>query len=433
VSGTPPRLGWYGDDFTGATDTLATVATAGLRTLLFLGVPSPEQLAAAGPLDAIGIAGASRTMDPAAMAVELEPVGRFFAGAGVRVLHYKCCSTFDSAPTIGSIGAAAAILQRFMPNPLVPIVGGQPNIGRYCVFSTLFAAAGAGGALHRIDRHPTMSIHPVTPMHEADLRLHLTAQGLGPIAALHYPSYAAGPAALTHMLDAIVATKPAALLLDVAASSDLPAIGRLIWNQALASPLLAIGPSSVAQALAAHWAGDAAAQPATEPETGKPVGPVLVLAGSLSPVTRGQIEAASSFEKVPLDAAQLADPVFRHEQAERIGARLGAGAHVLAYTQTGGVEAGSAAVAQGTADLLSDILALAPVRRVGIAGGDTSSQAVKKLGLWGLSYQATLAPGVSLCRGHSADPRLDGVELMLKGGQMGARTLFEKLTGSFAA
>ena len=47
------RYGWYGDDFTGATDTLAVMAHAGLRTMLFLGVPSQEELLAAGPLDAV--------------------------------------------------------------------------------------------------------------------------------------------------------------------------------------------------------------------------------------------------------------------------------------------------------------------------------------------------------------------------------------------
>ena len=60
-----PRLGWYGDDFTGATDTLAALAKAGRRALLFLDVPDIARLGAAqrdagGPLDAVGIAGAAR-------------------------------------------------------------------------------------------------------------------------------------------------------------------------------------------------------------------------------------------------------------------------------------------------------------------------------------------------------------------------------------
>ena len=77
--GTRLRHTWYGDDFTGASDTLATLAGAGLRAMLFLGVPSPRHVAAAGPLDALGIAGAARAMDAAAMRAELEPVARFLA------------------------------------------------------------------------------------------------------------------------------------------------------------------------------------------------------------------------------------------------------------------------------------------------------------------------------------------------------------------
>jgi uncharacterized protein YgbK (DUF1537 family) len=134
-----PRYGWYGDDFTGATDTLATLAERDFRALLFLGVPTEAQLAAAGPLDAIGIAGATRAMAPGAMAMELREAGRFFAGRGLDILHYKCCSTFDSAPHVGSIGAAVRALRPYFPNPLLPIVGGQPNLGRYCIFGNLRA------------------------------------------------------------------------------------------------------------------------------------------------------------------------------------------------------------------------------------------------------------------------------------------------------
>ena len=68
-----------------------------------------------------------------------------------------------------------------------------------------------------------------------------------------------------------------------------------------------------------------------------------------------------------------------------------------------------------------------PLRRVGIAGGDTSSLAVKSLTAWGLSFHASIAPGVALCRLHSDVPSLDGMEIMLKGGQMGPQDLFERL------
>nr|WP_295827988.1 four-carbon acid sugar kinase family protein [uncultured Azospirillum sp.] len=428
-----PRLGWYGDDFTGATDTLAALAKAGQRALLFLDVPDVARLGLAGLLDAVGIAGAARSMAPDAMRAELEPVGRFFAGLGVPVMHYKCCSTFDSAPQVGSIGEAVRTLAPHFPNRFRPVVGGQPNIGRYCLFSTLFAAAGTGGTVHRIDRHPTMSVHPVTPMAEADLRRHLAAQGMEGMAALHFPDYALDDDALDCRMDRLLAEGAAAVLLDVSRDEDLATVGRLIWERAEREPLLAVGPSSVAQALVAHWSVGSGALTEEVP-LGAADTPVFVMAGSLSPVTRRQVEAARSYTRIQADAAALcADAGYAETLLGEVAASLRAGRHTLVWTAP--ADAGKADTAQAgrvaaaTADFVAAVLRSLRVRRVGIAGGDTSSLAVRALGCWGLSYRCTLAPGVTVSRTHADDPAVDGLELMLKGGQMGGDDLFERLLG----
>jgi uncharacterized protein YgbK (DUF1537 family) len=421
---TAPRLGWYGDDFTGATDTLASLAELGFRTLLFLRIPNEAQLAAAGPLDALGIAGATRAMAPDAMARELDPAGRFFAGLGVDILHYKCCSTFDSAPHVGSIGAAIAALRPHFRNPFLPIVGGQPNLGRYCLFGTLFASAGSGGAIHRIDRHPTMSAHPVTPMGEADLRLHLAAQGLPSIESLDYRAYAEPDADAA--LEARLVARPDAVLLDVSRTEDLPAIGRLIWRHASAGPLLMVGPSGAAQALAAAWPDKVAAGSATSAGAARRSGPLLALVGSLSPVTRAQVEA-SPLPRLDIDPHRLlAEPGHAEALAREAIASLAGGKDVMLVTAPpAGPPVAADRIATATATLARTILARAQVGRLVIAGGDTSSLAVKALDLWGLSYRAPLVPGAPLCRGHSDDPRLDGIEIVLKGGQMGPPDFFE--------
>lgn len=435
----PPslKLAWYGDDFTGATDTLATAALAGLRSLLFLGLPSAAQLARAGPLDALGIAGAARAMTPDEMQAELAPVGRFFASLHVPVMHYKTCSTFDSAPHIGSIGAAINILQPFAGNRFVPLVGGQPNLRRYCLFGNLFAASGGTDQISRLDRHPTMSRHPVTPMHEADLRLHLQAQDLPDMGAISYTDYAKDDAELTAQLHDLLGShnNPAGslrpVLFDVSAANELATIGRLIWQEAHKSPLLAAGPSSVVQALAAHWGTATGATPA---RVAPAVGPVLVLAGSLSPMTARQVAAARSYLHIPLDAIRLTtDTAYLETTARQLARQLDNGVHVLATTSPAGSAPRTAQAINGRAlaiacgELLARVLHITPIKRLGIAGGDTSSHAVQALGAWGLSYCAQLAPGVALCRLHSDAPALDGMELMLKGGQMGADTLFEEL------
>jgi uncharacterized protein YgbK (DUF1537 family) len=437
---TAARVGWYGDDFTGATDTLSVLAQAGLRTMLFLGVPDASRLSQAsralgGELDAIGIAGAARAMVPAAMASELEPVGAFFAQAGVRVLHYKVCSTFDSAPEVGSIGAAIRTLRPFVDLGVAAIVGGQPSLGRYCAFSNLFAAAGAGGRVERIDRHPTMSRHPVTPMHEADLRKHLALQGVEPVGALHYPAYSLARDAQDSAWSSSERGSQA-VLMDVAEAAHLAPVGRLLWKQATARRLLAVGPSSVAQALVAHWRDSGERlDPSTSTTTLAPATlPVFVLAGSLSPITAQQVRAATSYETVAIDTSDLLEGVSATR--DRITALLAQRRHVLAFSAPHEAASAdtrqSASVADANARLLRAVVDAqaargTPLRRIGIAGGDTSSLATRALGGWGLSYAGTLGAGVAISRMHADDAALDGVELVLKGGQMGTTDVFERL------
>jgi uncharacterized protein YgbK (DUF1537 family) len=423
-----PALLWYGDDFTGATDTLGTAARAGLRALLFLRPPSGAQLRAAGPLDCVGLAGSARSMAPDAMRAELAPVVPLFRRLGARVLHYKLCSTFDSAPQVGSIGVALQTLRAALPpSTRTAIVGGQPDLGRHCLFGNLFARAGSAGEVHRIDRHPTMARHPVTPMAEADLRRHLALQGLERLALLPWPALrAADP---WEHWQGLADGAPDGVLFDVADNADLARIGPLLWREAQRAPLLVAGASGVVQALAPAIATAALApSPAVAPARG----PVFVLAGSLSPVTAEQVQAAHSYEKLWLDAPALAgDAAYRTHAAQRIAALLRQGRHVLACTvapqQSGpqGLDARALALAGGA--LLAQVLAAQPLARVGVAGGDTSSLAVQALPAWGLSYAGAVAPGVSLCRVHSDDATLHGSEIALKGGQMGTPDLFERL------
>lgn len=431
-----PRICYYGDDFTGATDTLATAACAGLRTVLFLRSPSDAHLERAGPLDCLGIAGAARSMTPVEMQTELEPVGNFFARIGAPVMHYKVCSTFDSSPEIGSIGAAIGILRRHARSPLVAIVGGQPNLSRYCVFGNLFAAAGIGGAVCRIDRHPTMSRHPVTPMREGDLRLHLAQQGLGSIPSIDYTEYDGPVSALNEKIDAHLAHGANAVLFDVARQQDLAAIGRTLWQRADRERMLTVGPSTIVQALAAYWASSSQRDYARAPAS--PVraasGPVFVLSGSLSPITARQVAAARSYVTLPIDVRRLVerDRAYQSDIAAQAVSLLRAGSNVLARTSddasaaTGPEHAGRA-VALASGAFVAEVLTQAPVRRFGVAGGDTSSHAVIALDAWALSYVAQIASGVALCRLHTDSPSLDGLEVMLKGGQMGPVEIFDHL------
>jgi uncharacterized protein YgbK (DUF1537 family) len=471
-----PWYGYYGDDFTGATDTLAHLARAGLRAILFMAMPTAEQLTAAGPLDAVGMAGTARSMAPQALEAELSEVGAGFAALGVRVLHYKVCSTFDSSPRSGSIGVAINVLRRSFSNPLVAIVGGQPDLRRYCVFGNLFAAAGAASTPYRIDRHPTMSCHPVTPMGEADLRLHLQAQGLPHVALVDCTTYVRPLPERVAVLDALLAQHPDAVLFDALETAHLALIGALIAPHAQRSPMLVVGASSVAQALAAtslalELKTEPRPEPGPEPEVRVELelstapeterdsgpkdeprrvdrrdvprvpaiapGPVFILAGSLSPLTAQQIAHASAFEQIELAPEQLcgdAAPAYLEEILIPITAALNAGRHVLAFTRRVGEPQSTdrddpRTLALACGRLLRHVLDATQLHRVAVAGGDTSSYAMQQLDAWGLSYLSSVCPGVALTRLHSDRPHLDGLEIVLKGGQMGDVDLFERLLG----
>jgi uncharacterized protein YgbK (DUF1537 family) len=290
--------------------------------------------------------------------------------------------------------------------------------------------------VHRIDRHPTMSRHPVTPMDEADLRAHLGRQGLAPIGLLDLRAYEEQPARIGAQFDGLLASDeaPAAVLMDVVRESQLAQVGRLLWRCGQHAPVLCVGASSVAQALIDHWG---LPRQRHAPDVAPARGPVFVMAGSMSPLSARQITAARSYLRVPLDARRLVDAASGHAEtvAAQIAEALRAGRHVLAHSSPlpGELPAPPvdaefhAALAAASATLLKRVLAQASVTRLGVAGGDTSSHALQALAPVALDWMGRVAPGVALCRLCCDDAAIDGLEVMLKGGQMGHDELFETL------
>jgi uncharacterized protein YgbK (DUF1537 family) len=417
-----------GDDFTGASDTLATLARGGLNCRLFLDADALLNSPEMPKLDAVGIATATRSMPPGKIAATLEPFKKILARQKRGILHYKVCSTFDSSPDIGSIGAAIRTLHNFRQDSGVLILGGQPSLGRYCVFSNLFAAA-PGGAVHRIDRHPTMAKHPVTPMHEADLVKLLATQGLTRISAFHRPEYRED---LEHILKRATALwdEGATLLFDVEDSSDLEIIGGVIHDR-LERHLIATGSSSVAEAYLCGRGLSVAGRAGRKPSV--PEKPVFLLAGSRSPVTAAQVLNCRGIHQISLDPKKIQqnpELALQNCLSESL-AQINGGRHVLAVVSGDmAYGLGRGEIAGFTAKLVSRVAFSGGISRIGIAGGDTSSLALQKLDADSLSYEADIEPGICLCHLHSAhNEAIDGMEIILKGGQMGSSGLFNKLIG----
>jgi uncharacterized protein YgbK (DUF1537 family) len=81
-------------------------------------------------------------------------------------------------------------------------------------------------------------------------------------------------------------------------------------------------------------------------------------------------------------------------------------------------------VGRALAEVMRTLLDRVDIKRVVVAGGDSSGEVASTLGIDALSVVAGLAPGAPLCRAWSSQPRRDGLEIVLKGGQMGGAGFF---------
>jgi uncharacterized protein YgbK (DUF1537 family) len=433
-------LSYYGDDFTGSTDSMEVLSLGGVPAVLFLEPPTPEALATFPEARAVGLAGTSRSQDPAWMDRELPGVFAGLRALGAPLCHYKTCSTFDSAPGVGSIGRAIEIGQASCDGRFVPLVIGAPALKRYTAFGNLFATF--EGTTYRIDRHPVMRAHPVTPMDEGDMTRHLARQtarriGLLDLLALRGPEPEAA-------LEAIVAGGAEIVLLDVLEEADLARAGALMWARRGAEAPFVAGSSGVEYALMAHWRA-AGVVPAAAPfAAAGPVERLAAVSGSCSAVTEKQLRHAmeNGFEGIAVNARVLAEPggaeAAREAAVAQGQAALQAGRSVVVYSalgrddgfvQTQGAEA--IAFNRGLGEQLGAILRELVMReklsRVLVAGGDTSGHAARQLGLSALTLATPIAPGSPLCRGHAPGGVLDGLEIALKGGQVGGPAYFNQV------
>lgn len=174
----------------------------------------------------------------------------------------------------------------------------------------------------------------------------------------------------------------------------------------------------------------------------------MVVSGSVSPITAGQIgwSLDNGFAGIRLDAraacGTAADLAAAEAAAVAAGlAALDRGESPLIHTAAGpddpavpelrravaisgqSMDAVNHRIGSALGRVLDAIPTRSGVRRAVISGGDTSGHGTAQLGLFALSAIAPTIPGAALFRGHG-DGRHDGLELALKGGQMGSEDYF---------
>ncbi|MFT4094593.1 MAG: four-carbon acid sugar kinase family protein [Niabella sp.] len=425
IKATTILLAFYGDDFTGSTDALEFITRAGAKAVLFTDTPDEKQLQAFPGLTAYGVAGKTRALCPDEMKAVLAPAFQQLNKGGVKQVHYKVCSTFDSSPQVGSIGNVIDIATDIFAPDRLPVIGGTPALGRYCVFGNLFAEMGicSKGAIYRLDRHPSMSKHPVTPAGESDLRLHLQKQtdkkiGLINVLQLEQP------------VDTWNETiKEKTVLVDVLYEGQLTKIGEWLDNQYALKhkPVFTIGSSAVEAALGSYWNQQGLLTPKTDwPEIGK-AAPLLVISGSCSPVTAAQIEWARSngFEEIIIDADTAGDEGLSISVLNRLVTLLEQQKDVIVHTGSKNSDPVSS-LKLGTALGIAAKHAVTAghLKRVVVAGGDTSSYAARAMDIDAVEMIAPLVSGAPLCRAWSGNKAINGLEVNFKGGQVGAANYF---------
>jgi uncharacterized protein YgbK (DUF1537 family) len=418
------RYAYYGDDFTGSTDVLEQLAEGGVQAVLFLRPPDADLRARFPDVDAIGLAGDSRSRSPLWMDENLPAVFDVLSEADI--VHYKTCSTFDSSPETGSIGKALEIgIGRF--GAPAAIVVGAPHVGRYVAFGNLFASA--GDDVYRIDRHPTMSRHPVTPMHEADLVRHLGKQTKLEISHVSLEQLRADEAG-----EAFNAAKQVsdAVLFDGVSLEDLGATGSVLLEHKLP---LAVGSSGVTRALVIAWQKNGLIDSVIAPSSVGEVERLLVISGSCSPVTTSQVvkAAAHGYETHLVDMPALLRGESTEEQRliDAALASLSSGRCCVSHSAEGPLKENETPAGDQLGVVLGRVtkavIRRAGLRRIVFAGGDTSSHGVAQLGVDALTWAAPIEAGAPLVKTHSEDPSVDGLEMVLKGGQMGGENFFESV------
>jgi 3-oxoisoapionate kinase len=437
-------LAFYGDDFTGSTDALEFLSRAGAKTVLFINPPTPEQLSRYEGLDAIGVAGMTRAMRPNEMEAELRPAFKALKQLGAKHVHYKVCSTFDSSPSVGSIGKAIDVGAEAFDAPFIPLLVAAPALGRYCVFGNLFARMGIGskGEIFRLDRHPSMSKHPVTPAYESDLRLHLakqTSKKIGLIDILQVQQ----SDDLTSNVDEVIDSKADIVLFDGLYEEQLIKIGQAIDEYATSDkPLFSVGSSGVEMALGANWIQQRKLNAKEEWQSAGKAEAILVVSGSCSPVTSKQIKWAleNGFDEVALDTVAIAqnEDYDLKCYASKVTELIKKGRSVIVHTSLGNddvrVKASNDILAStkstseifGTAlgRIVREVVSKTNIKRIVIAGGDTSSYAARAMGIEAVEMIAPLSPGAPLCKAYAPGSPVNGLEVNFKGGQVGAEDYF---------
>ncbi|WP_085028163.1 3-oxo-tetronate kinase [Ensifer aridi] len=413
-------LGSIADDYTGASDLANTLTKNGLRTVQTVGIPDPSL--ALPDVDAVVVSLKIRSVAADEAVAAARKADQWLRGRGAAHVLYKICSTFDSTD-VGNIGPVTEALAQAAGGGIVLATPAFPETGRTVYLGHLFVNG------RPLNESP-LKDHPLNPMHDANLVRVLARQSQGAVGLVDLATVSMGPAAVKERLGALSARGMTAAIADAVFERDLEVLGEV----ALETPL-STGASGLGLGLARALVR--AGRTSTHADTSDAIRPVgglaAVVAGSCSAATLKQIEVAErSMPVLRLDTEKLLAGSDEISAAIAwAGERMSAAPVIVAASASPDVvsrlqarygrEASGHAVEAATATIAGELVARG-VKRLVVAGGETSGATVDRLGIPAFLIGPEIAPGVPVLRtiGNSQGEML----MALKSGNFGGEDFF---------
>jgi uncharacterized protein YgbK (DUF1537 family) len=414
----PIVLGCIADDFTGATDLANTLVKNGMRATQLIGVP--EANAGYGDAEAVVVALKSRTAPVEEAVTQSLAALQWLESNGARQIFFKYCSTFDSTPK-GNIGPVADALMETLGAKFAIVCPAFPGAGRTIYLGHLFV-----GPVLLSDS--SMKNHPLTPMTDSSLVRLMAAQSKKKVGVVPFPAVDAGTDATKAAMQKLIDDGVSYGVVDALSDQHLQTIGA-----AIASHSLITGGSGVALGLPDNFRRAGLLGAAATPSLPEARGRAIVLAGSCSTATLGQIKHAKKlWPNQRLDPARIAKGDDVANEVTRWALRQPDSSPVLIYgsappdevkevQEKYGREA-AGAMMEKTFGSIAQKLVEGGAKKIIVAGGETAGAVVSALKVTGLRIGREIDPGVPWTE-STGEQKL---ALALKSGNFGAVDFFPK-------
>ena len=412
-------LGCIADDYTGASDLANTLTRAGLRTVQTIGIPADDL--ALPEVDAVVVSLKSRSIEAGLAVSRSRAAETWLRGRGASHVLFKICSTFDSTDA-GNIGPVMDALRDDCGEGIVLVTPAFPETGRTVYQGNLFVGAVP------LNESP-LKDHPLNPMHDSSLVRVLARQSRTQIGLVDLAAVTRGADAVRARLAELAGKGIGAAIIDAVFDRDLETIGLVA-----AEYRLSVGASGIGLGLARALVSTGKVRSnAAGGESGAAVGgPAACLAGSCSQATLKQIASAEQVMPVfHLDPDRILTGADEAQRAlDWARPRLAEGPVLIASSSTPdqvaalqarhGRDAAGHAIEQAMADIAENLVK-SGVRRLVVAGGETSGAVVDRLRIPGFLVGVEIAAGVPVLRAVGAG---GDMLLALKSGNFGGPEFF---------